>query len=61
MIRLLFLFCLLFSGCTVVAGAGIGYAVGTAYDIYAENKADKERALNLKAFESVVIVEAENG
>jgi F0F1-type ATP synthase membrane subunit c/vacuolar-type H+-ATPase subunit K len=60
MIRLLFLFCLLFSGCTVVAGAGIGYAVGTAYGIYAENKADKERALNFKAFESV-IVEAKNG
>lgn len=61
MIRLLLLFCLFFSCCTVVAGAGIGYAVGTAYDIYAENKADKERALNFKAFESVIVEANENG
>ena len=52
--RLLLILLLLLNGCAVAVGAAGGYLVGSAYDVYSEARADRERAESFEHFESVL-------
>jgi hypothetical protein len=52
--RLLLVLLLLLNGCAVAIGASAGYLVGSAYEVYSEAQADRERAESFEHFESVM-------
>ena len=52
--RLLLISLLLLYGCAVAVGASAGYLVGSAYEVYSEARADRERAESFERFESVI-------